>query len=160
MRYWLYKCNLDGGPAGYWGDWLQMVFGKASSTQWGGHYSTLSPEVSRYLDEEVGTGDVVVAYQTNMRSIVGFCRISKITGGVGDRKLYLQPIYALNTPFQVHAAKAGTPLERSAAVNGPVMMRELDRTQMKSIIDLTRAPKGVLRGDLPTGGYTPRTRRT
>lgn len=32
MRYWLYKCNVEGGPAGYWGDWLQMVFDKASST--------------------------------------------------------------------------------------------------------------------------------
>lgn len=26
MRYWIYKCNTQGGPAGDWGDWASDVF--------------------------------------------------------------------------------------------------------------------------------------
>jgi hypothetical protein len=66
VRYWLYKCNIEAGPAGYWGDWRGMVFNKKGPVQWGGDYSTRSPEVSNYLASEVSADDVIVAYQTNL----------------------------------------------------------------------------------------------
>ncbi|MFF1391979.1 hypothetical protein [Rhodococcus erythropolis] len=155
MRYWLYKCSIDGGPAGYWGDWLPDVFRKKGPIQWGGDYSTQSAEVSKYLTEDVAVGDVVVAYQTNDRVVVGFCAVTKLTGKTGARKLYLQPIHRLAQPFRLHDNKVGTVLESSVAVNGPVMLRELNANEMKALVKLSGAPQRVLRGKPAAGGWTP-----
>jgi hypothetical protein len=35
MCYWIYKINVDGGPAGYWDDWRTMVFNQKEETEWG-----------------------------------------------------------------------------------------------------------------------------
>lgn len=161
MRYWLYKCNVDGGPAGFWGDWRTMVFDRRGPVGWGGHYSTRSAEVARYIDTEVSVGDVVVAYQTNEREIVGFCvvqalRVSKKHGGT---ELYLQPIEALDPGLPIHEVKHGTPLANSTAVNGPVMLRELSKPEVQAIVRLSGAPSRVLRGQPPKGGWKP-PRRT
>lgn len=155
MRYWLYKCNVDGGPAGYWGDWRSMVFVKKGATQWGGSYSTESFEVWHHLDETVAAGDVVVAYQTDTTSVVGFCSVTKVTGPSGDRRLWLKPIEYLDPGFKIHQAKKGTVLESSAAVSGPVMLRELERNEMAELVRLAGAPKRVLKGQEPVGGYSP-----
>ncbi len=69
VRYWLYKCNVEGGPAGYWGDWRGMVFNKKGPVPWGGDYSTRSPEVSNYLANEVSTDDVIVCQSSLTRRI-------------------------------------------------------------------------------------------
>ena len=156
MRYWMYKCNVDGGPAGYWGDWVPAVFERRKKEfQWGGHYSTWSPEVARRLDDDVASGDVVVAYQTNEQEVVGFCVITRITGAPGDRKLWLAPIHRLDPGFRIHAHKHGTVLEDSIAVNGMVMLRELKRPEMKALVAMSGTPKSVLSGNPPAGGYRP-----
>lgn len=147
MKYWLYKNNrAEGGPAGFWGDWYDGVFSQNESVEWGGHYSTLSPEVAIRLNEDVAAGDVVVAYQTDDKAVVGFARIAKITGGPDSRKLYLKPLHFLAQPFEIHKHKKGTVLENSAAVNGPVMMRELTKEEMATLVDLAGAPRSVLQG--------------
>jgi hypothetical protein len=140
MRYWLYKCNSkEGGPAGYRGDWASEVFDKPKTTQWGGSYSTLSPEVLHHLDYTVAPKDLVVAYQTDTHAVVGICLITKIDGPPGDRKLYLKPVERLHPPFRIHDHKRGTALERSPAVNGPVMLRELRRAEMEALVALAGA---------------------
>lgn len=157
-RYWLFKNNrAEGGPSGYWGDWLADVFSQAKNHQWGGSYSTLSPEVWNLLDHEVAVGDVVVAYQTDVKSVVGFCLVTRMTGPVGQqaRKIWLAPIEQLDSPFRIHEHKAGTPLATSAAVNGPVMLRELERAEMEALVRLSGAPLRVLRGKPARRGYTP-----
>ena len=154
-RYWLYKNNRDGGPAGYWGDWDAHVFAPGKRQQWGGSYSTTSAEVLKRLDEDVLAGDVVVAYQTDDRAVVGFCVVARISGPAGDRKLWLEPIERLGTPLPIHDCKAGTPLESSNAVNGPVMLRELSAAEMHCLVDLASVPKRVLKGRPKAGGYTP-----
>lgn len=156
--------DVEGGPAGYWGDWRGMVFNQKGSVEWGGDYSTRSPEVSNYLANEVAVGDVVVAYQTNLRSVVGYCSVAKVTGQPGARKLWLQPFEVVDPPLAIHDHKAGSLLERSIAVNGPVMLRELSRAEMQAIIDLAGSPHRVLRGlpvasgwaarQAPPGAYT------
>ena len=155
MHYWLYKNNREGGPAGYWGDWREMVFQDATEKQWGGHYSTLSPEVAKRLNEDVSKGDVVVAYQTNDKVVVGFCRIESMTGPTDEREIWLRPIELLDTPFPIHDAKHGTILERSIAVNGKVMLRELSADEMECLVDRSGAPKRVLRGRAAANGYRP-----
>jgi hypothetical protein len=154
-RYWLYKNNTLGGPAGYWGDWESMVFNSPKEQRWGGHFATRSPQVGARLDYEVTAGDVVVAYQTDTRTIVGFCVITKVTGRPGDRRLYLKPIERLSPTFPIHERKAGTSLEKSWAVRGPVMLAELTRAEMDDLLGLSGAPKRVLTGKARPGGYRP-----
>lgn len=94
----------------------------------------------------MNAGDVVACYQTEERRIVGFCLVTKMTGRSGDRKIYLQPIEYLERPLLIHRAKRGTLLAQSAAVNGPVMVRELDLPEMEELIRLAKAPKRVMHG--------------
>ncbi|HEX7197786.1 MAG TPA: hypothetical protein VF364_13250 [Candidatus Limnocylindria bacterium] len=158
MRFWIYKNNLAGGPAGYWGDW-PSAFRKKGPVGWGGHYSTTSAEVSRYLDEVISAGDVVVAYQTDRKVVIGFLRVEQLKptrrGGSSGLELQLQPIHLLDPPWKIHEHKRGTPLESSSAVNGRVMLRELDGDAMKALVSLTGAPARVLQGRQPPGGWKP-----
>ena len=154
MQYWIYKNNRDGGPAGYWGDWAADVFSSTKTTQWGGSYSTASFEVLRALDERVGASDVVAAYQTDDRVVVGFCTITSVKGRPGDRKLYLRPIYRLKKPLRIHEAKHGTVLANSIAVNGPVMLRELSKAEMTELLRIAGAPSTILKGTTRTA-YKP-----
>jgi len=147
MRYWLYKCNLEGGPAGFWGDWRKHVFAsRKREIQWGGDYSTRSPEVHRYLSEGIAAGDVIVAYQTDKRLVVGFCEVTRMTGAPGKREIWLAPLHELTPGFPIHDFKKGTPLERSGAVRGMVMMRELEKVEMEAMVRLSGAPKSLVRG--------------
>ncbi|WP_156895167.1 hypothetical protein [Rhodococcus sp. 2G] len=156
MTYWLYKCNAgEGGPSGYAGDWLRGVFSRGGPVDWGGDYSTQSQEVSKYLAKEVAAGDVVVAYQTDTKSVVGFCTIARLTGDPGDRTLFLQPIHWLTPAFLVHEHKAGTPLEHSIAVNGPAAFRKLPTAEMKALVTLSGAPGRVLQGKPARDGWQP-----
>jgi hypothetical protein len=146
VRYWLYKCNaVTPGPSGYWGDWGD-IFSSKRTQVYGGSYSTTSPEVLHHLDETVAAGDVVVSYQTNIKSVVGFCRIERISGPAGARDLHLRPIEVLDPPLKIHDMKAGTILASSSAVNGPVMLRELTKAEMEELVTLAGAPRRVLRG--------------
>jgi hypothetical protein len=100
--------------------------------------------VAKYLDEQVMPGDIVVAYQTDDKAIVGFCRVERVEGPLGDKRLFLKPIHHLKTPLKIHAAKKGTILQASLAINGRVMMRPLSMSEMREVIRLTGAPPGIL----------------
>lgn len=162
-RYWLYKNNkTQEGPAGYWGDWLGYVFDRNREKQWGGDYSTRSMEVHNYLEVDLRAGDVIAAYQTDDKAVVGFCVITRMTGNAtgqvdvqkpDGRMIWLRPIERVAPPLLVHRVKHGTSLEQSPAVNGPVMLRELTSPEMADLVALAGAPKRVLDGKPPRGGY-------
>lgn len=151
----MYKNSLSGGPAGYWGDWAGQVFSSSDEEQWGGSYSTESHEVLKRLNEDVQAGDVIVAYQTDVKAVIGFCVITKVTGKKFTRKIYLRPIDRLARPFKIHQHKHGTVLATSNAVNGMVMLRELPLDEMETLVTLSGAPRRVLQGKPRTGGYRP-----
>jgi len=132
----------------------RQTFNKKAPVQWGGDYATLSAEVSNYLANDISPGDIVIAYQTDLSSIVGYCTVTKIAGA-GDRKLWLQPFEVVNPPFRIHDHKTGTVLEQSIAVRGPVMLRELSKTEMKALVSLAGSPQRVLRGQPASGGWKP-----
>ena len=156
MRYWIYKCNRrEGGPAGYSGDWASMVFHKKGEAEWGGSYASRSAEVWNYLDHDVSAGDVIVAYQTDEKAVIGFCTVARISGPMGDRVLRLLPIERLATPLMIHRRKHGTILARSNAVNGPVMLRELQAKEMKALLKLSGSPGRILQGRPAASGYQP-----
>jgi hypothetical protein len=144
MRYLLYKCNREGGPAGYWGDWQRMVFSDNKPTEWGGHYSTRSPQVARAITEDLSVGDLVAAYQTDDKEVVVICRVVKLDGQSEDIKIYLEPIFEAATPLRLHEAKQGTPLETAPAVKSRVMLTEMSRTEAGELMRLLGAPASLL----------------
>jgi len=129
------------------------VFSMQGPIQWGGHYAMRSAEVAKRLNEDVSDGDVIVAYQTDLRAVVGYLRITRIDGPVDDKKLYLQPTYRVDPPFPIHDHKAGTSLAGSPAVNGPLMLWELSKQEKQALVRLTGAPKRILSGKEPEGGW-------
>lgn len=153
MRYWLYKANRDGGPRTDGGDWVQDVFMKRSAQDWGGSDCTFSPESIHLIDDEMSVGDVVVAYQTDDEAVVGFCRVERIYGDPGEKRMVVLPIQRIIPGFPIHQHKHGTVLASSSAVNGPVMLRELDRAQMEELLMLSGAPRRVMQGKPKAGGY-------
>lgn len=157
MRYWMFKCSIGERPSARFGDWIAGVFSKKGPVQWGGHSSTKSPTVWRLLDNKVAAGDVVVAYQSDLKSVVGFCRIKTITGEPGDRKLWLKPLEVLAAPFPIHDHKARTCLAGSHAVDGHAMLAELTVGQMRALLSGAGATPGILEGVPGPDGWKPRT---
>jgi hypothetical protein len=166
MRYWYYKNNAaEGGPAGYWGDWLRMFFTQLGPEQWGGTDTFVSPEVKNYLMKDIHKGDVIVAYQTDLMAVVGFAVVDRVeytakpTSSVFDpikkADLYLQPIHVLDELFLIHEHKSGTILEHDSAVNGQPGIRPLTPEAFKAIVDLSGSPSSVLKGQSPTGKWIP-----
>lgn len=153
MRYWLYKWNTKYTRPGWRTDWATVVFDNAGETPVGGHQATRSRFVERLLDDEVRPGDVVVSYQTNRQAVIGFCRLERTTGRPGDLTLYVKPIHRLDPPFRIHERKHGTLLETAAAVRSQYMLSELEKAEMEDLVRLSGAPKRVLKGTSPPGGY-------
>lgn len=136
-----------------------MVFDSPGLREWGGTFSTRSPQSQRHVREEMAPGDVVVAYQTDHKAVVGFCRVDSVgptdRGGPDDLEIQLEPIECLEEPLLIHEVKKGTVLASSTAVNGMVMLRELSKPEMEELVRLAGAPKRVLKGQPARGGYQP-----
>ena len=141
-RYWLYK-KKDGEGVD--------PFASPGEIEWCGHYSTRSAEVARTLNDDVVVGDVVVSYQTDLKAVIGFLRVTRIEGLRDEKKLFVQPVHRLDPPFLIHQHKAGTSLAGSRAVGGMVMLRELSAQEMGDLVRLSGAPQHVLRAHQPTG---------
>lgn len=135
-RYWLYKKKNDEGAD---------VFASTHPVEWGGHHSTRSAEVARTLNDDVGVGDVVVAYQTDVKAVIGFLRLARVEGPRDARRLFVEPLHRVDPPFAIHEHKAGTSLAGSPAVGGSVMLRELSAEEMADLVRLSGAPRHVLR---------------
>jgi hypothetical protein len=152
VRYWLYKVKRGSAKAGAGGDWEKDVFSSKEPVEWGGHHATRSAEVAKTLNDGVSVGDVVVAYQTDAKTVVGYLRLVRIEGSRDERRLFLQPAHRIDPPFPIHEHKAGTSLADSTAVGGSVMLRELSEQEMRDLVRLSGAPESLLRTEGPPGG--------
>ena len=135
-RYWL--CKKKNGEE-------TDPFASTDEIEWCGHYSTRSSEVARTLNDDVAVGDVVAAYQTDLKAVIGYLRVTRVEGPPDDKKLFVQPLHRVDPPFLIHQHKAGTSLESSSAVGGMVMLRELSTEEMGELVRMSGAPDRVLR---------------
>jgi hypothetical protein len=152
LRFWLYKMKKGSAKPGAGGDWETDVFSSTEPVEWGGHHSTRSAEVAKTLNDGVSVGDVVVAYQTDAKTVVGYLRLVRIEGPRDERRLFLEPIHRIDPPFPIHEHKAGTSLAESTAVSGSVMLRELSEQEMQDLVRLSGAPESVVRREDPLRG--------
>src|SRR4051812_13557421 len=90
---WVYKCNRNEQDfAEAVGDW-QDVFDTKRSVKWGGSWCTNNPQSKHFFNEGVAAGDLVLAYQTDDRNIIGVCEVTRITGKPNERILYLKGLH-------------------------------------------------------------------
>lgn len=151
MRYWMYKTNRNWQRQGFvGGDWRSDLFAATEPCWWGGSRATTSTEALLNLRELMSEGDVIVCYQTDEKAVIGFAQIERIDGPDDDREVWLTAIQLLDPPFAIHTAKKGTPLEHSTGITGPIMVREIEKADMKQIVKLAGASERVLRG-MPSG---------
>jgi len=116
---WVYKCNRKKQKfARAYGDW-EDVFRKTKAVKWGGSWCTNNPVSKNIMNELMRAGDLVLAYQTDDRKIVGVCRLVKITGKRNDRILWLEPLDRFNPPTLIHELKVQMPeLRKISAFTG------------------------------------------
>lgn len=133
---WVYKCNRNSQDfATAKGDWDE-VFQKTGPTKWGGSWCTSNPVSKHILNEEMAAGDLILAYQTDDRQIVGVCRVHRIEGERNERNLWLKPIHRFVPTVSVHELKAtNSALRRVAAFSRafPQMIYAVSREERKTL---------------------------
>jgi hypothetical protein len=108
-RLWMYKCNAKNEPhQTSWGRW-DYVFRLKREIRWGGSDSTRNKRSMHILNDEIAAGDVVLAYQTDERSIYGTCRVTRVDGPRNKRKLWLQRRRKFRAPILIHDLKTEIP---------------------------------------------------
>lgn len=131
---WVYKCNrVQYDYSRAYGDW-DDVFRKTGEVRWGGSWCTANPVSKSIMNERIQRGDLVIAYQTDDRNIVGVCRLSKITGGKNNRGLWLIPLYRFDPPVAIHEIKARVPeLRKLSAFTGgfPQTLYAVSRSEQR-----------------------------
>ena len=94
-------------------------------------------------------------HQTDDEAVVGFCRVERVYGEPGEKRMVVLPIERVSPGFRIHRHKHGTVLATSSAVNGPVMLRELDGAHMDVLLKLSGTPRRLMQGKPKAGGYQP-----
>ncbi|MGD0595832.1 MAG: hypothetical protein ABSB54_19365, partial [Acidimicrobiales bacterium] len=75
MRLYVYKCRDDPATTfNAYGNWND-VFGRPGVAQWGGAWATENSMSRRIFEEELRTGDLILAYQTDLRAAVGVAEV-------------------------------------------------------------------------------------
>lgn len=102
-KCWVYKNNSgDGDHQRAMGDFPRF-FADGEECEWGGKWA-FGARSRNYLDGDVGVGDQVICYQTNLRAIVGTAEVSKLTFG-DDARLWLRPVKAFDPGIRIHELK-------------------------------------------------------
>lgn len=102
QRLWVYKCNSKDLPhqASY-GNWDDF-FDDPGDGSWGGTWGIKNAASVKFLREEIGRDDLVLAYQTDRRKAVGLCRVKKLVKhGEGEVDIYLTPVKRLVPPVDI-----------------------------------------------------------
>src|SRR2546423_1145633 len=83
MNFWVVKANTNPEHSSFGWHWDNYLRGRSDSgREWGGPEWINHPGSTKHIRDEVKKGDLVVCYQTDVRSILGLTRMA--TDGVGD----------------------------------------------------------------------------
>lgn len=117
---WVYKCNVNSAAQGEW-EWF---FEEWSPGDWGGTRTTRDPISLRIIREEIRSRDLVLAWQTDKRKMMGLCEVTKLEPKGRKRDL----------DFEIH-------LRSLKRFEPPV-----PRDQLPDVPALTPGSQGTLRG--------------
>lgn len=102
-KWWVYKNNSRGGAHQLAIGDFRWFFAGGVEHEWGGKWA-FGARSRNYLDGDVGVGDRVICYQTDLREIVGVAEVSKLTFGE-DARLWLRPVKPIKPGIRVHELK-------------------------------------------------------
>lgn len=140
---WVYKCNRNThhfktGDTST-GDWSVDVFTHYNPVQWGGSWSTNNKASLNILHHRMMPNDLVLAYQTDDKLLVGLCKVFKITGEVGKKTLWLKPVQQFVPGVKIHILKKRFPALAKGKAFGRSFAQTLyevtpeERTALESI---------------------------
>ena len=116
---WVYKCNKDQKDHNSFGEWSEFFDRTKQPSEWGGSWCTNHNVSKNIMNERMGKGDLVFSYQTDQRSIVGTCRVHRVTGQPNDRAIFLEPLQWFHNPVLIHDLKQQVPaLKNFSSFNG------------------------------------------
>lgn len=102
-KWWVYENNSMGGDHLLAIGDFRWFFAAGSEHEWGGKWA-FGARSQNHLESDVQAGDIMVCYQTDLRTIVGVAEVSKLTYG-DDARLWLRPVNALDPGIKIHEPK-------------------------------------------------------
>ena len=96
---WVYKCTKKQRPSTATGDWHELFAKMNTAQRWGGSHSTANSVSIHILNKIMKQDDLVMAYQTDERSIIGTCQVAKLVGEPGERRIWLKPVNLKTFPL-------------------------------------------------------------
>src|SRR5437660_1221436 len=116
---WVYKCNrVQHDYASAYGNW-QELFAQRRAMSWGGSWGIKNSVSVHILNELMKPDDLVLAYQTDDKCIVGTCRVAEVRGKPGDREIWLKPVDRFDVPVPIHELRrTNKRLQQVAAFRG------------------------------------------
>ncbi len=115
-KLFVYKCNRPGtGPQLAYGDW-QRFFGLRHPTDWGSDQTMSSPLSLKILRQEFSTDDLVLCWQTDLKSAVGLCRVDRLKDyRSGEREIWPELVgKPFVQPVKLLELKQGNPVLANA----------------------------------------------
>jgi hypothetical protein len=160
-RLWIYKCNaanLTYQTA--WGDWTEF-FASELPQAWGGTWATRSAASLRLIWNEVAKGDLVLAYQSNLRAAIGLCEVDDLDDyedeGGFQREIILRPVERFLRPVKLHDLKSSIPELASVKALRPALIQTIYATTIEEANVLLAACDAHLSTTAPAAGLVAAT---
>lgn len=101
----VYKCRNDPGTTNAaYGDWESTVKRKAPFV-WGGAWATRSAYSRRLFEDEIGVGDLILAWQVDKQGAVGVCEVTDFKSTQRGQEVKLQWIEVFPSPVPINVLK-------------------------------------------------------
>jgi hypothetical protein len=109
-RIWMYKSNNRPRPGQTSkGNWRSDFFGETGpgGGRWGGEWGINSKSSLSILRKEMKAGDLIIAYQSDTKEIVGLCRVRRVAVFDPEKgiEMDLVPACLFDEPVPIHALK-------------------------------------------------------
>jgi hypothetical protein len=104
----VYKCRNDpySGNSAY-GDW-DDVFSQSGPVKWGGAWATKHPTSLTIFESELQVGDLILAWQTDLKAAIGIAEVVGFTYVGQDKHVLLEAREEFPNPVHLHALKKTT----------------------------------------------------
>ena len=147
MSWWIYKCNnLGHEHQRVWGDWDDL-WANPNGRSWG-----TTDDIPALA--ELGTGDSVIAYQTNRNELVGITRVTQSCEA--DTHLYLRPVERIGA--KVKPLKQADPVVARIPALQPGVIRTVYPISRADAERLLSAARGAATRTQPSTGADKRPR--
>jgi hypothetical protein len=101
----VYKCRNDPSTTNAaYGDW-ESTLKRKSAFVWGGAWATRSAYSRRLFEEEIGPGDLVLAWQVDKGAALGLCEVTGFKTAQRGQEIKLKWVEVFPSPVLLNVLK-------------------------------------------------------